>query len=104
MKTGERSRNNAPQVEKPVEENRDRDNLVAVLGTAFAAPARAEPSESANCVAQFVSDVNESGLLTIGELQGHKPFGQAHVFQPFGSILKIQATADHSACPFTFEP
>lgn len=78
-----------------------------VLGPAafgLAAPAGAGPPDTAGCVAQFVSDLHESGLLTGGELQGHKPDGQAHTLQPFGVILKLQATADHSECPFTFEP
>jgi len=52
--------------------------------------------------------------FTIGDLQGHLgeaipgyPFeigGQAHYLQPFGTLLKGQATAPPDACPFDLTP
>jgi hypothetical protein len=30
--------------------------------------------------------------------------GQAHFLQPFGELLKGQATAAHGACPFDLTP
>jgi hypothetical protein len=75
--------------------------LASIVG---ATPALADSAQLPDCVAQYVSDARADGSLTIGEIQGHLPDGQAHTFQPFGVILRIQATADHGTCPFTFEP
>ena len=77
---------------------------LGLAGIVATTPAQAGPAQPADCVAQYVSDAQAFGSLTIGEIQGHLPDGQAHTFQPFGVILRIQATADHGTCPFTFEP
>lgn len=89
----------------------------AILLPAVAVPpAVADPPPGrADCVAQFVSDFqNLFPGFTIGDLQGHLGLpipgylfptgGQAHFLQPFGELLKGQATAAHDACPFDLTP
>ncbi len=91
---------------------------IAALAAALAAagPATAGPPPGqADCVAQYVSDFMALFPgFTIGDLQGHLgeaipgyPFeigGQAHYLQPFGVLLKGQATAAPDACPFDLTP
>jgi len=73
------------------------------------------PPGSADCVAQLVTDFqNLFTGFTIGDVQGHLTVsipgyvfptgGQAHFLQPFGELLKGQATAAHNACPFDLTP
>ena len=73
------------------------------------------PAGQADCVAQFVTDFqNLFPGFTIGDAQGHLGLpipgyvfptgGQAHFLQPFGELLKGQATAAHAACPFDLTP
>ncbi|TML84887.1 MAG: hypothetical protein E6G08_15595 [Actinobacteria bacterium] len=89
----------------------------AILLAAVAVPAAAAdpPPGSADCVAQFVTDFqNLFPGFTIGDVQGHLGLpipgylfptgGQAHFLQPFGELLKGQATAAHNACPFDLTP
>jgi hypothetical protein len=89
----------------------------AILLPAVAVPpAVADPPPGrADCVAQFVSDFqNLFPGFTIGDVQGHLGLpipgylfptgGQAHFLQPFGELLKGQATAAHDACPFDLTP
>ena len=75
--------------------------LALVAGTGSAT---ADVASSAGCVAQFLSDLHQADVVTVGQVQGSKPDGQAHVYQPFGQVLKVQATGGKSDCPFTFEP
>ncbi len=89
----------------------------ATLLAAVAVPAAAAdpPQGQADCVAQFVSDFqNLFPGFTIGDVQGHLGLpipgyvfpigGQAHYLQPFGQLLRGQATAAHDACPFDLTP
>jgi hypothetical protein len=87
----------------------------AMLLLASAAPAGAAPPPGADCVAQFIADFQALNPgFTIGQVQGQLgvefpnypfgPGGQAHYLQPFGEILKSQATAAHDACPFDLTP
>src|SRR2546425_274388 len=89
----------------------------APLLAAVAVPAAAAdpPPGQADCVAQFVSDFqNLFPGFTIGDVQGHLGLpipgyvfpigGQAHYLQPFGQLLRGQATAAHDACPFDLTP
>jgi hypothetical protein len=73
------------------------------------------PAGQADCVAQFVTDFqNLFPGFTIGEVQGHLGLpipgyvfpigGQAHYLQPFGELLRGQATAAPAACPFDLTP
>lgn len=82
----------------------------------LAGPAAASPpAGKAGCVAQYVSDFK--ALFpdnTVGDLQGHLGIplpgyifgigGQAHYLQPFGELLRGQATAAPDACPFDLTP
>jgi hypothetical protein len=89
---------------------------VALLGIGFAAPAGADPpAGQADCVAQFVSDFqNLFPGFTVGEVQGQLGVaipgyvfptgGQVHFLQPFGVVLRGQATAAHGACPYDLTP
>ena len=82
---------------------------------ALGSPAAAAPPPQADCVAQFVTDFQALFPgFTIGEVQGQLDVqipgyifptgGQAHFLQPFGALLKGQATAGHGACPFDLTP
>jgi hypothetical protein len=73
------------------------------------------PPSQADCVAQFVTDFqNLFPGFTIGDVQGHLGLpipgyvfpigGQAHYLQPFGELLRGQATAAPTACPFDLTP
>jgi hypothetical protein len=89
----------------------------ATLLGMVAVPAAAAdpPAGRADCVAQFVTDFqNLFPGFTIGEVQGQLGVpipgylfptgGQAHFLQPFGQLLRGQATAAHGACPFDLTP
>jgi hypothetical protein len=90
---------------------------LATFLAAVAVPvAKADPPAGrADCVAQFVTDFqNLFPGFTIGDVQGHLGVpipgyvfptgGQAHFLQPFGQLLRGQATAPHDACPFDLTP
>jgi hypothetical protein len=88
----------------------------ATLLGAVAVPAATAdpPAGQADCVAQFVTDLQNLFPFTIGDVQGRLGFptpgyifpsgGQAHFLQPFGQLLQGQATAAHDACPFDLTP
>ena len=92
--------------------------VIAIAGGALAAPAptaAAPPPGQADCVAQFVTDFQALFPgFTIGDVQGHLTVkipgylfptgGQAHFLQPFGELLRVQATAAHAGCPFDLTP
>jgi hypothetical protein len=92
--------------------------MVIALGSAAlaaAAPtAAAPPPGQADCVAQYVSDFQALFPdFTIGDVQGHLGEaipgypgggGQAHYLQPFGVLLKGQATGAPDACPYDLSP
>jgi hypothetical protein len=93
---------------------------LAACCAALGAPANAaSPPSTADCVAQYVHDFQTFfANNTIGELQGQTgvtlidvygnaypiPSGQAHTLQPFGVLLKMQASAAHDGCPFVIVP
>jgi len=89
---------------------------IAAGSLAAAAPlAAAPPPGQADCVGQFVTDFQALFPgFTIGDVQGHLTVsipgyvfptgGQAHFLQPFGELLKTQATAAHDGCPFDLTP
>lgn len=91
---------------------------IAIAGGALAAAAptaAAPPPGQADCVAQFVTDFQALFPgFTIGDVQGHLTVripgylfptgGQAHFLQPFGELLRAQATAAHAGCPFDLTP
>src|SRR5213594_3730618 len=86
------------------------------LAAAYVPAATADPPPGqADCVAQFVTDFQRLFPgFTIGDVQGHLTVsipgylfptgGQAHFLQPFGELLRMQATAAHNGCPFDLTP
>lgn len=82
-----------------------------VLAVSRAPLAAADAPTQPDCVSQYVAAfMRDFPGFTIGDLQGHDglpiqgyPFGyggQAHYLQPFGDLLRLQATAAHDSCPF----
>ena len=85
-----------------------RSIVTTAIGLTFATTLAGASAASANggtpdCVAQYVHDLHADGSITGGQLLGQPPDGLAHVLQPLGGALQIQATAPHDeACPFTY--